>query len=83
MKKLSKSSILKYAFVLVALMFTQLATFAGNPEVYASQANLSNLSLKEVTEQTWVWVLIGGVVVVAITALFTVQTVENHETAAH
>ena len=60
------------------LLFSQTATFA-NPEVYNSEANLSNLSVKQVLESTWVWALVGCVVVIAISALMAAKTKQRHE----
>jgi hypothetical protein len=64
-------------------MFAQVALFAqANPSVYASEANLSNLSIQEILEQPWVWILVGCVFIIAAFALFAARTTEHHE-AAH
>lgn len=81
MKKISKPIILKSAWLFVALLISQTATFAQ--EVYASQALLSDLSGMERAEQSWVWILIGCVFVIAVFALYSARTVENHDSAAH
>ncbi|TKB96971.1 hypothetical protein [Pedobacter cryophilus] len=81
MKKISKPTILKSALLFVVLLMSQTATFAQ--EVYASQALLSNVSAKDRAEESWVWILIGCVFVIAAFALYSARTVENHESAAH
>ena len=81
MKKINKPTILKYALLFIVLLISQTATFAQ--EVYASQAQLSNFSTMERTEQTWVWALVGCVFVIAVFALYSSRTVENHDSAAH
>jgi len=82
MRKLTLSSIIKSAVVFTLLLVVNAVAFAGTSEVYNSEANLSNLSVKQVTEQHWVWLLLAGVVVIAISAFFAAQDNANHDSAA-
>ena len=73
---------LKKISFLFLLMLAKIAVFAQTyPSVYNSEANLSNLSVKEVTELSWVWMLVGCVIVIAISALIAARTPEHHEGA--
>jgi hypothetical protein len=83
MNKLKNLALAKSAIALSLLLSISTFSFAAPSEVYNSEANLSNLSLKEVTQQTWVWLLVAGVVVIAVTAFFAAQAKEHNETAAH
>lgn len=73
---------LKKISFLFLLMLAQVAVFAETyPSVYNSEANLSNMSVKEVTEQSWVWMLVGCVIIIAISALIAARTPKHHEGA--
>lgn len=83
MTKLTTSFFTKSSVVLAFLLAVNTSSFAGTSEVYNSEANLSNLSLKQVTEQPWVWLLLAGVAVIAISAFFAAQDVKSKDSAAH
>lgn len=83
MTNLTSSSSIKSAVVLAFLLILNIVTYAGTSEVYNSEANLSNLSLKEVTQQPWVWLLLAGVAVIAFFAFFAAQDVKSKDSAAH
>lgn len=73
---------LKKISFLFLFMLAQVAVFAETyPSVWASEANLSNMSVKEVTEQAWVWMLVACVFAVAAFALLAAQTPKQHENA--
>lgn len=73
---------LKKISFLFLLMLAQVAVFAKDyPSVYASQANLSNLSVEQMLAQSWVWALVGCVIIVAISAFLAFKTSNNHEGA--
>ena len=64
------------------LMLAQVAVFANAyPSVWASEQNLSEMSVSEMIEQPWVWMLVGCVFVVAAFALLASKTPEHHEGA--
>ena len=73
---------LKKISFLVLLMLAQVAVFANAyPSVWASEQNLSEMSVSEMIEQPWVWMLVGCVIVVALSALIAAKTPEHHEEA--
>ena len=73
---------LKKISFLFLLMLAQVAVFAQTyPSVWASQQNLSEMSAKEISQQPWVWMLIGCAFVIAAFALFAARTPEHHEGA--
>ena len=73
---------LKKISFLFLLMLAQIAVFAETyPSVWASEQNLSEMSVKEVTEQPWVWMLVACVFAVAAFALLAARTPEHHEGA--
>ena len=64
-------TLLKSAMLIFALVLTNSLTFAAVkvPEVYVSQAPLSDLSGQELLNTTWFWILIVACVIVFLTAL--------------
>lgn len=80
---MKKLSILKTTILLIVLVFTQTTIFAAAPEVYASQAKLSNQTFEEIMKETWVWISLACVFVIAVSAYFATQTSEKHDSAAH
>ena len=73
---------LKKISFLFLLMLAQVAVFANAyPSVWASEQNLSEMSVSEMIEQPWVWMLVGCVIVVALSALIAARTPEHHEGA--
>jgi hypothetical protein len=83
MNKIKNSILVKSVIALCLMLSLATISYAASSEVYNSQANLSNLSLKEVTQQTWVWLLLAAVFTIAVTAFFAAQTKENNESASH
>ena len=73
---------LKKISFLFLLMLAQVAVFANAyPSVWASEQNLSKMSVTEIMEQPWVWMLVGCVIIVALSALIAARTPEHHEEA--
>ena len=73
---------LKKISFLFLLMLAQVAVFANAyPSVWASEQNLSEMSITEIMEQPWVWMLIGCVIIIALSALIASRTPEHHEGA--
>lgn len=75
----------KTALIALALVFIQTIGFAADklPEVYTSQAQLSDLNCAQVINSPWVWMLIVYVAIVAITAFLSAQEKASHHTASH
>lgn len=80
---MKKLSILKTVILLIVLVFAQTTIFAATPEVYASQAKLSNQTFQEIMKETWVWILLACIFVVAVSAYFATQTSKKHDSTAH
>lgn len=76
-------TLLKSVMLIFALVLTNSLTYAAakTPEVYVSQSSLSDLSIQELLNTTWVWVLISIVFVVVVTALVAVK--DQEETSHH
>ena len=73
---------LKKISFLFLLMLAQVAVFANAyPSVWASEQNLSEMSVSEIMEQPWVWMLVGCVIIVALSALIASRTPEHQEGA--
>jgi len=73
---------LKKISFLFLLMLAQVAVFANTyPSVWASEQNLSEMSVTEIIEQPWVWMLVGCVIIVALSALLASRTPEHQEGA--
>jgi len=73
---------LKKISFLFLLMLAQVAVFANAyPSVWASEQNLSEMSVSEIMEQPWVWMLVGCVIIVALSALIASRTPKHHEGA--
>ena len=73
---------LKKISFLFLLMLAQVAVFANAyPSVWASEQNLSEMSVTEIMEQPWVWMLVGCVIIVALSALIASRTPEHQEGA--
>ncbi|HEX7365515.1 MAG TPA: hypothetical protein VF273_00385 [Pelobium sp.] len=75
-------TILKSAVVLIALVLTNTISFAAAkaPEVYASESNLSDLSVNELLNTAWFWILVVASIVVFLAALIATK---DQETATH
>ena len=74
---------LKKISFLFLLMLAQVAVFANAyPSVWASEQNLSEMSVSEIMEQPWVWMLVGCVIIVALSALIASRT-PKHQEGAH
>lgn len=73
-------TVLKSAMLFFALILTSSLGFASEntPEVYVSQAPLSDLSGPELLDTNWFWVLIIVVLVVGLLALVSAKD-EEHE----
>jgi Ca2+/Na+ antiporter len=75
-------AMLKKISFLFLFMFVQVAVFAETyPSVWASEQNLSEMSVKEIIEKPWVWMLVGCVIIVAIAALIASKTSKHHQGA--
>ncbi|RKD13747.1 hypothetical protein BCY91_09270 [Pelobium manganitolerans] len=74
MKKLIKPLVL-----LFALVTTGNLSFANGkvPEVYISEAPVSDLSGQQLLNTTWFWLLVAVVLVVLLTALVATKDQEN------
>ncbi len=75
-------TLLKSAMLVFALVLTNSLTFAATkvPDVYVSESSLSNLSVNQLLNTSWFWVLIIVTFVVLVIALFSAK---DQEEAVH
>ena len=78
-------TLFKSAFLFFALVLTNSLTFASEKvsEVYVSQSSLSDISIPELLNTSWFWMLIATVFVVAICALIAVKDQEDVHAPEH